>query len=195
MKNKLCVIFVSTLVLSLLTCPAFASSTFPDVDEDSAYVEATEFLLDLGVMEGDDQGNFNPNKFVTRAEMAAIICRMLGEDFSEAKGGTTFTDVAESHWANAYITKVAELGIVEGDGNGIFGPSDVVTYEQAVTMLIRAIGCSDDANNAGGYPNGFIYVANENGYLEGISAKNGDQMMRWQVAILCHNIMIGGTGE
>lgn len=150
MKVKIQHILASVLALFLLVCPALAASSFPDVDENAAYVEAAEFLCDLGVMEGDDQGNFNPNKCVTRAEMAAILCRMLGEDITEAKSGISFTDVPESHWANAYISKAAELGIVEGDGNGVFGPSDAVTYEQAITMVIRAIGLSEDATALGG---------------------------------------------
>lgn len=192
MKMKLCTAAAGILVISLLACPAFAASSFPDVDENAEYAEAVACVRDMGIMIGDEQGNFNPNKTVTRAEMATIICNMLGET-EDLTATAVFLDVPTGHWANAYISRAAEFGIVSGYGNGLFGPSDPVTYEQAVTMIIQAIGQGLDAMNAGGYPNGYINVADKNGYLENIAAQNGDQMMRWQVAVLCYNVMLGGN--
>ena len=171
----------------LLICPAFASS-FPDVDDTADYAEAVEFVNELGIMIGDDKGNFNPDKTVTRAEMAAIVCRMLGE----TEGLTTsndFTDVPIGHWANAYIAKAVEYGIVNGYGDGRFGPSDAVTYEQAVTMVVRAAGCAGEAQELGGYPDGFLAVALEFGLLHGINAQTGDAFSRANVAILIYNLL------
>ena len=39
--------------------------------------EATRCLGDLKIITGDEKGNFNPLKEITRAEVAAIICRAL----------------------------------------------------------------------------------------------------------------------
>lgn len=126
------------------------SASFPDVDKNAGYAEAVEYLADIGIFSGDENGNFNPDKTVTRAEMAVIVCKMLGEteDLSKAD---TFTDVPQEHWANAYIARAAELGIISGYGDGTFGPGDAVTYEQAVTMVVRALGLEDEANEYGGY--------------------------------------------
>lgn len=73
-----------------------SGSVFPDVADDAPYAEAAEYLNDVGIMQGDEKGNFNPDKTVTRAEMAALICRMLGETENLAKANT-FTDVPVSH--------------------------------------------------------------------------------------------------
>lgn len=194
MKKRFRCLIAGILVGVTLICPALAASPFPDVDENAEYAEAVEYLKNVGVMQGDEKGNFNPNNTVTRAQMAVIICQMLGET-DGLTVSNTFSDVPTSHWANKYVARASELSIVSGYGDGKFGPDDQVTYEQAVTMVVRAIGDSDAAQRFGGYPDGFIKAASENGYLEGFFAEKGDQMMRWQIATICYNIMMGGAEE
>lgn len=183
--KKIQSIVAGLLAVALLTCSASAMS-FPDVPKDSNYSTAIENISELKIMVGDTQGNFNPDKIVSRAEMATIICRMLGKT-ENLTTSNVFDDVPTTHWANPYIAKVAELGIVSGYGNGKFGPSDSVTYEQAITMVIRAIGESESAVRYGGYPNGFIQVAEERFLLEGIQAKQGQGLSRGSVAMLLYN--------
>lgn len=178
---------ISVLLVGMFTiCPTFAATSFPDVDENAAYAEAVEYVNGLGIMVGDRSGNFNPDKKVSRAEMATIICRMLGQtdNLISSQG---FSDVAMTYWANPYITKAAELGIINGDGNGNFRPLDNVTYEQAITMVIRAIGGSTEAQQAGGYPGGFLAIADEYGFLDGVTGKKGDTLSRGDIAIIVYN--------
>lgn len=188
MKHKLKRTLAGLLTATLLICPVLAAS-FPDVDDAADYAEAVECVSDIGFMVGDDLGNFNPNKPVTRAEMATIICRMLDETEGLTKS-SRFTDVPMEHWANPYVAKAAELGIVGGYGDGRFGPADMVTYEQVLAMVIRAVGLQSDAQSAGGYPDGYVYIANSWGYTEGISATVGNSLVRWQVALILYNVMI-----
>lgn len=159
---------------------------FPDVDEHAPYVEAAEYVKEQGLMVGDDRGNFNPSQTVTRAEMATIVCRMLGQT-ENLSVSYIFTDVPNSHWANKYIAKAAELEIVGGYGNGKFGPGDMVTYEQAVTMVIRALGGSEDAAEAGGYPNGFMSVAQTYGLVNDVQAEIGEPLSRANIALILYN--------
>ena len=183
--KKIQSILAGLLTVALLTCSASAMS-FPDVPKDSDYATAIEYVSELGVMVGSSNGNFNPNQIVSRCEMATIICRMLGTAENLPKS-EVFTDVPTTHWANAYVGKVAELGIVGGYGNGKYGPGDPVTYEQAITMIIRTIGEGDRANSNGGYPNGFIQVAQEKNLLNGIQAVQGQGLSRGAVAMLLYN--------
>ena len=143
--KKLQSIVAGLLSVCLLTCSASALS-FPDVDSNSSYAAAIEYVSSIGIMVGDSNGNFNPNGIVNRAEMATIVCRVLKQTENLSKTNT-FTDVPTTHWANAYVGKASELGIVGGYGNGKFGPGDQVTFEQAVTMVIRAIGENDKARS------------------------------------------------
>ena len=190
--KKLQSVLAGLLSVCLLTCSASAMS-FPDVPKDSPYATAIENISDLGIMVGGSNGNFNPDQIVSRCEMATIVCRMLGITENLSKS-TVFDDVPVNHWANAYVGKVAELGIVGGYGNGKFGPGDPVTYEQSITMLIRAIGESEQAISKGGYPKGFIAVAEESNLLEGIPVGQGQGMTRGAVAMLLYNYYQNNSG-
>lgn len=161
-------------------------TSFPDVDSGSDYAAAVEYVSKAGVMVGDDQGNFNPDKIVSRAEMATIVCRVLKQT-ANLPTSDVFTDVPITHWANAYIGKASELNVVSGYGDGRFGPSDPVTYEQAVTMIVRTIGEGDKASSYGGYPDGFLQVAQERNLLKGIQAARGQGLSRSSVAVLLYN--------
>ena len=189
MKRIIGWILVCALLGGLLVCPALAAP-FPDVNEDAPYVEAVEYLKNAGVMQGDNMGRFNPSQTVTRAEMAAITCRMLkaGENMTSTQ---IFSDVPTSHWANKYVAKAEELGIVRGYGNGRFGPADHVTYEQVVTMLVRTIGKDGQANQLGGYPNGYIAVAKEAGMLSNVPTESGRHMLRSEIAMMAFNCRNG----
>lgn len=191
-KSKIQGVLAGLLSICLLTCSASAMS-FPDVDSNSPYSTAIEYVSTIGIMVGDNQGNFNPNGIVNRAEMATIVCRVLGQTENLSKSNV-FTDVPMEHWANANISKASELGIVGGYGNGKFGPGDQVTFEQAVTMIVRAIGEGVRANSNGGYPNGYLLVAREHNLLEGIQATQGQGLSRGAVAMLLYNYYQNNSG-
>ena len=181
MKSKVQSLLAVALIGAVLICPVMATSSFPDVDENANYAEAVEYLNDIGIMRGDNKGNFNPDNPVTRAEMATIICNMLNES-EDLAVSDNFTDVPTTHWANKYIAKASELGFISGYGNGKFGPEDTVTYAQAITMVVRAMNLEEYAIEAGGYPNGYISVAGDKGLAGSFSSSPEEFLTRWQIA-------------
>lgn len=188
MGHKIRCILSILLMGGLLICPAIAASSFPDVSGYEEFAEAVAYVNEAGIMVGDNNGNFSPYTTVNRAEMATIICRMLNVD-KDLATSTQFIDVPVGHWANGYISKAASLGVVNGYGGGKFGPADGVTYEQAVTMVVRALGGEPEAQKLGIYPDGYLAAANENGLLEGISAQRGEQLSRADIATIIYNAM------
>jgi len=186
MKKKLFIVLCLYVVATLLQVTAAASS-FPDVPDDAAYAEAVEYLSDIGVMRGNAQGNFNPDGYVTRAQMAAIICRMLECTENLTTDGNRFTDVPTSHWANTYIVEAEELGIISGYQDGSFKPENTITYEQAIKMIVSSMGLAEIAKKDGGYPNGYISVANNYGYSDGLTAQKGELLKRWEIATMVYN--------
>lgn len=186
MKHELQRTLATFLALALLTIP-IAATSFPDVPDNAVYADAAEYLNEAGIMQGDAQGNFNPDKSVTRAQMAAILCRMLDETEDLATDGSQFTDVPASYWANGYILKAADLGIIGGYKDGTFKPDNTVTFEQAVTMVVRAVGGETIAQESGGYPSGFLSIAKTYGFLSGVKVASGTEMSRANVAIVLYN--------
>jgi len=164
------------------------TGVFPDVPPGAKYAEAVEVLHEMGIFNGDGNGNFNPDKTISRAETAAILCRMMGaEEDAKTMTSSPFTDVPSTHWAVGYIAKAAEAGIISGYSNGEFKPSNPVTYQQILKMLVCAWGWGGLAEEAGGWPNGYIQVANESGYTEGITHNPKDAASRSTVAQLIYN--------
>lgn len=79
---------------------------------------------------------------------------------------------------------------MSGYGNGTFGPSDGVTYEQILAILVRAMGYADYALERGGYPDGFIDTAVDLGYTTHLRAEKGEQLLRWKVAVIINNSLL-----
>lgn len=183
--------FALCAALLCTTASADVTSTpFPDVPSDADYAEAVAVLAELGIFKGDRAGNFNPDQTISRAETAAVICRMLGVAEEAAQLTTVvFTDVPASHWAVGYVAKAQELGIIGGYGGGKFGPGDPVTYEQMVKMLVCAWGYGDDGQAAGGYPNGYLTLANELGITDDMHSSNSQWVPRSVVAQLSYNTL------
>lgn len=178
------------MCMMLLASNALADEEgpFPDVPADATYAEAVTTLVELEILTGDDQGNFNPDKTITRAEAAAIICRMLGVE-TEATSTTanTFSDVPNSNWAAGYISKAARLGIVSGYGDGKFGPEDSVTQQQIIKMIVCAMDYESKADELGGWFSGYLSVAQELGIVSSDEIVTSDEASRWQVSMYIFN--------
>ena len=189
-KKSLLALTSVLLCIAMLSGTAFAAiGTFEDVPESAEYFEAVETLVAFGIVKGDENGKFNPDSTITRAEAATMICRLVGvEEEALAIKSASFDDVPSSHWAVGYVTKCVELGIINGYGNGKFGPSDPVTYEQMVKMLVCAWGYEDMANEAGGYPDGYLAFAREYYIFDG-SVAGAIACPRSEVSKMCYNIL------
>lgn len=188
-------VIVATLLVSLLMSTVASAATFQDVSKSASYAKAVDYVSSAGLMVGYGDGTFQPDKAVTRAEMATVLCKILGADKNLEKNGEKFWDVPTSHWGNGYIVKAADLGVVTGYGNGKFGPDETVTYEQALTMMVNALKLGDFAGKLGGYPDGYIAVADGYGLLEGVTSQKGKPQTRGEVAVMLMNYRDASTGS
>ena len=175
-----------TLILTLgMLCTSFTGvMAYSDVKADTYVSEAVSVLTGLDILEGYEDGTFKPEGTITRAEMAKIICKVLGYDHM-GQNKTPFNDVEPKHWAAGYINTAYDLGIINGYGDGNFGPEDTITYEQAVKMLVGALGYEKKAQSMGGYPTGYMMVANQ----EGITSNTSNVSNRGTVAVLTYNAL------
>jgi hypothetical protein len=142
MKKVLSLVLVIAMVLSSMSF-AFAG-TFTDV-ADTDYENAVNTLVGLGVVTGYEDGTYRPEKVVTRAEMAKLIVEILGYGDLVAGSKSNFTDT-QGHWADAWIALAAGRGLVVGTGDGKFTPDRTVSYDEAITMIVRALGYTDASN-------------------------------------------------
>lgn len=87
-----------------------------------------------GLMNGLEKHKFGPNEKVTRAMIVTILWRLEGEPDAAAAG---FTDVPSGMWYTEAVDWANEKGVVNGYGNGAFGPNDAITREQLAAILYR----------------------------------------------------------
>lgn len=161
--------FMSLLLSAVMLVSAFAGfatiSFAADESEQSAYSEAIDVLKALSVMVGDaETGLVRPNDPIKRSEVAKMAIAILGlTDVAEgASYQSKYSDVGVDHWAVGYINVATDQGIVIGDDIGTFRPDDTITYQEAMTIIVRVIGFEPYALDRGGYPAGFLVAASEN---------------------------------
>ena len=152
MKKVLSIVLSLAMVVCMMPLTAFAASnsaSYSDIEGEKCE-GAVNVLTALGVVDGYEDGTYRPSTTVTRAEMAKLIITALGvADYASATT-STYTDMANAQWAVPFVQYATNLNIINGYGNGKFGPSDEVTYEQAATMIVRALGFTDECNEMNG---------------------------------------------
>ncbi len=158
-------------------------------ENDKWYQEAIGFLAYLGIFQGDENGDMKPEEAVSRAEIAAIILREMNISNMSAYRDT-FNDVDTSHWAADVIQTAYDNGIINGYEDGSFGPDEDVTYEQAVKMIMCAINYEALSLANGGYPMGYIKVAEQYDVNDHTKATIGQPITRRTVAKLVYNSLI-----
>lgn len=165
MKKIISLILVFTFVLSV---GAYAAPQAEDV----LRVQA------LGIMEGDE-GGMRLDDNITRAEFAAIICRMAGIP-NPSGMNVVFGDVPAGHWAKDYISAAVSLGVVNGVGNGLFAPDANITYPEAMKMLVCLLGYGSVAESKGGWQSGYIVQADTLG-LNKYADTSADYALRGEI--------------
>ncbi|BBH22523.1 hypothetical protein Back11_38680 [Paenibacillus baekrokdamisoli] len=101
---------------------------------------AKNAVNDMGsrmIISGNGNGQFSPDRNVTRAEFAAIIVRGLGLKLENA--ATPFSDVKTADWYSSAINTAYAHHLINGFADGTFRPNDNITREQAMVMIAKAM--------------------------------------------------------
>lgn len=187
----------SALAVSATGIAAFAAS-YPDVPATADYYQAVTELSALNVINGMDDGTYQPEANVTRAQITKMIVTALGNTAvsaaeAAANKDTQFADVTANHWAAGFIatgTSSTASNFINGYSATQFGPEDNVTYAQAIKMLVCALGYSSFAKNEGDWPSGYLKYGYSLELTKGLTGIGNDQQLnRAQVAILIDNAL------
>ena len=164
-----------TIVLTLSLCVVMGFSCLAS----TITAEELEELKTYEIFTGDSEGNLRLEDDINRAEAVKMICTLLCLK-PDPTSKCSFPDVAPGHWAEGWIELGKMMGIVSGDDNGNFRPYDPVTNEEYIKMLVVSLGYQPLAEQRGGFPAGYIAVANSSGltkdmqFMVNVSAKRGD---------------------
>ena len=116
---------------------------FTDVPADEWYGNAVRTLASLGVIKGIGNGQFAPNRTITRAEFTVIAMR-----FANVSADVTnpFTDIATNDWYYTAVTSAVSYGWITGYSDGSFRPQATITRAEVVTIVNRMLNRTADRN-------------------------------------------------
>jgi len=101
--------------------------------------DAVSFLQRRGILDGNDDGSFNPQGAINRAESLKVLLEALGEN-TVASDTTAFSDVPVGAWFTRYVNRARDLGIVKGYEDGSFRPGNVVNQVELLKIAFESFG-------------------------------------------------------
>lgn len=131
-----------TLAFCFLCSSSVTAASFPDISGHWAE-EYIEEAVSEGLFNGYPDGNFKPQGYITRAEMAAVYARMLQ---LENAAPNNFTDMPGA-WYNEAVLKNVYAGVLSGYPNQTFRPNNRITRQEAAKMMGNCL--PDNATGAG----------------------------------------------
>ncbi|MCI5928916.1 MAG: S-layer homology domain-containing protein [Pseudoflavonifractor capillosus] len=187
-RKGLSLVLSGAMMVSMLSLPAMAADTAAPEFPDAAGSWASESIDRwgaAGVVNGDENGNFNPTASITRAELAQIFVNMFG---LTEKAPNTYADLRGDEWYADAILKCTAAGIMQGDGVNA-NPMAMISRQETMVMFGRAMGVTPVENpDLSGFTDGASVADWAAGYMAplaemGIITGSGDGSIQPSVNI------------
>ncbi len=111
------------------------SVKFNDVADTHWAKEYIYYLAEKGIIKGKTENTFAPEDSITRAEFAALLARISGDDMLNAS--SKFVDVNESAWYAPSVAWAVNAGITLGTSENTFSPDNMITRQDMAVMIFR----------------------------------------------------------
>lgn len=193
------------LALAIAPSPALAATRFPDVDYNLWYADGVGYCSRHGLLTGYADGRFGVGDKLTRAQLAALLCRNTQATGAGASVGSSTTnqtgmsDVESGGWYTAAANWAVSSGVINGythaDGSKTFGPNDPVTLEQMTAILrnylkqgsastrTASLASFSDADDISGWAVASVAWAADEGLVGGYAEPDGTRTVRPQEAV------------
>lgn len=136
-RSKLLVL--AACVAVLLPAVALGAGMFPDVLSDHPHKGAIESLARDGIVKGNQNGMFEPDRSVNRAEFLTLLYRATNRT-AATPTGSCFADVDRGSWYEGVVCDAFNKGFVQGFSDGKFRPGSPVTRTEALKMIFTVFG-------------------------------------------------------
>ena len=194
-------VLAALLVMIMVLQPAaFAASVADFLDFPFGWSkDAMTAAVENGLYIGNESKLIQPDKALTRAELAAFITRAFGA--TRTADLSKITDVNADDWFYEPVAKAYQMGAINGTSDTTFDPNSYITREQVFLVLARVLCISGtdeqalarftDADKISSWAkNGIIGMVEKsyvNGYPDG-SFRPQDNITRAELAQAFHNI-------
>ena len=169
--KKLISFIIAAVVAVTVSVPIYAEE---QSTADSKYFEDVNDALDilhaLGLYDEYNEMNLNANKEIKRGELAKFVSQLFKVSENNDENKVYYYDVPKSNSAFGAVNALTDMGIFDGTGDKMFLPDDTITQDEAIVVLIRALGYGGYANEKGGFPSGYVNAAGRLKLTSGISS-------------------------
>ncbi|MEK3688384.1 S-layer homology domain-containing protein [Paenibacillus sp. FSL R10-2736] len=129
----------ATVLAKVFGLSGTASSGSSLSDTSGHWAEASiRALQQKGIISGYQNGTFMPNREITRAEIIAMISKVIDLNSINAAASSSFSDLDKA-WNKEQIGQAAAAGIITGEGNGVFLPAKQASRAEALTIVLRVL--------------------------------------------------------
>ena len=173
------------LLLGLLVLPAGARSTTVPAQQ-----EVTQVINALGIMVGDDQGNMQLDRTVTRAEFITMAVKSSPNGDQVGESSTSpYPDVPYTHWAAGFVEAGVAAGLITGYSDGTFRPSNQITLAEGVTIVLQLLGYGSE-DFSGAYPTPQMALYHSLKLDRGLNAQSSSTVLsRHDAMYLFYNLL------
>ena len=167
LKQILALSLTMTGILQLCVIP---NTSAVEVESYSSTVNNIELLNKLGFV-SKSYGPKKEDDTVTRGQFANILGCLRGFDENTVNQGTQFMDISSDYWCAGQIYSLCDAGLLDGVSVNTFAPNELITYHQLIKGLVCLLGYDEQAKQLGGYPNGYVSIANNLGIVADSAAE------------------------
>lgn len=120
----------------------FVSDTATSFDDvvGHPYEAAIRYAESVGIVEGYEDGSYQPDRLINRAEFTKIVIAALYEEevYGLFARESCFPDVEADEWYTQFVCYAKSVGAVDGNDDGTFKPSNLVNYVEGLKIVLDA---------------------------------------------------------
>ena len=126
----------------------------------------------IAYLTGYPDGSAAPDKFITRAEICAMLFRLLEDENKNTAAKAGFSDLKQGAWYYQMVAYLAGIGVVTGYPDGTFRPDAYITRAEFVTIIARFFELAPGGNSkfsdiAGHWAQDSIIAVENKGWITG----------------------------
>lgn len=184
MKTKLKKFINLIIVFSIVLSNAVYAQSDSVMSDDVK--NAIEILRLLDIIPDYYDYNTDISETVTRADFASAVAKLRGISNTD-DGIVYYYDVPKTHWAYGEITALTQMGIISGTDEKLFDPDNGISKTAGYRMLLEIMGYGNYAESNGGWPNGYVKLAQETKLTKNLSS--GEYITKSDMFLMLFNAM------
>ncbi len=184
MKKRLISGLLTATLLLGLALPVSAAQAGTTEDE------AAQVLAALNIMTGDENGELQLSRAVTRAEFTklTVAASVYADSVGDSASTAPYPDVPKAAWFAPYVQAAKEKSLVRGNTRGVFEPGREITLVEGATLALRLLGYQD-SDFSGAWGAGQMAMYRALGLNENITLNQSEPMTRRDTLWLFYNLL------